>query len=115
MMNKKGWITGGHMKTPVTFYRAVPNDSPEPGENISEVYYQCFADAYAPSTKDLEMTNNEAEITLETYYPLGYKITTEMYFEINLPTYNEQYFNIRNIENDLNNKKSIKIIGVLKK
>ncbi|WP_278925334.1 phage head-tail adapter protein [Staphylococcus auricularis] len=113
-MNKNKWITGGDMRTPVIFYVVKPYDDPEPGEKIEEVYYKCFADVHPPSVKDLDMTDHEASITLETYFPLGYDITDDMYFEIDLPNYKNQYFNIRNIESDINHMKTVKLIGAHK-
>lgn len=69
MAQQRKAVTGGEMRTPVIFYAVKPSDDFFPGESVSEVHYQCFADVYPPSSKDLDMTDNKATITMVTYYP----------------------------------------------
>lgn len=104
-------VTGGDMRTPVTFYIAKPNDDFFPGESTNEVFYQCFANVYPPSQKDLDMTDNKATITMITWYSMEYEITDDMYFEIDLPRYRGKKFNIIQIDDDTDFHSNIKIIG----
>ncbi|MFV5900223.1 phage head-tail adapter protein [Staphylococcus gallinarum] len=104
-------VTGGDMRTPVIFYIAKPNDDFFPGENTSEVYYQCFANVYPSSQKDLDMTDNKATITMVTWYSMEYEIRDDMYFEIDLPRYKGKKFNIIQIDDDTDFHSNIKIIG----
>ena len=69
------------------FYKAKPSDDFFPGETVEEVVFQCFADVYQPSQKDLDLTNNEASLTMVTYHPIDIEISNDMYFEIQLPSY----------------------------
>lgn len=80
-------------------------------ENTSEVYYQCFANVYPPSQKDLDMTDNKATITMVTWYSMEYEIRDDMYFEIDLPRYKGKKFNIIQIDDDTDFHSNIKIIG----
>lgn len=111
MAQQRKAVTGGEMRTPVIFYAVKPSDDFFPGESVSEVHYQCFADVYPPSSKDLDMTDNKAAITMVTYYPGEKEITDDMYFEIDLPRYKGKKFNIIAIEDDTNFHMNIKIIG----
>ena len=112
MANNRKFITGGDMRTPVIFYTAKPKDDFLPGEVIESEYHQCFANVYPPSQKDLGMTDNEAKITLVTWYPIGKAITEDMYFEIQLPRYKGKKFNIKQIEDDIDCHRNLKVIGV---
>ncbi|MCG3401692.1 phage head-tail adapter protein [Staphylococcus massiliensis] len=108
---RKNFVTGGDMDTPVTFYIVKPDDDFMPGESVSEIHYQCFADVYAPSQKDLDMTENKASISMVTWFPMENELTDDMYFEIDLPRYKGKQYNITKIEDDPNNHMNIKIIG----
>lgn len=50
-------INSGNLRTPVQFWRFVPNDGPEPMEEKREKLYECFCLAYNPSMKDMEILN----------------------------------------------------------
>ncbi|WP_376712685.1 phage head-tail adapter protein [Enterococcus faecalis] len=54
---KKPKINSGNLRTPVQFWRFVPNDGPEPMEEKREKLYECFCLAYNPSMKDMEILN----------------------------------------------------------
>ena len=108
---RRQMVTGGEMRTPVTFYVAKPSDDFMPGESVSEVYYKCFANVYPPSQKDMDMTDNKASITMVTWFPMGKEIIDDMYFEIDLPRYRCKHFNIVQIEDDTDYHMNIKIIG----
>ena len=110
-MKNRNFLTGGEMRTPVIFYAAKPIDDFLPGETFDDVIYKCFADVYAPSTKDLSMTDNKASVTLVTLFPVGVDITDNMYFEIALPRYKGIKYNIIQIDDDTNDHKNIKVIG----
>ncbi|WP_341636381.1 phage head-tail adapter protein [Staphylococcus casei] len=115
MAQRKQLVTGGEMRTPVIFYVAKPSDDFLPGETVDEIYYSCFANVYAPSQKDLEMTNNEATISMVTWFPMNKLINDEMYFEIQLPRYKGKKFNIIQIDDDTDFHANIKIIGTYSK
>lgn len=109
---KRSFLTGGQMRTPVTFYEAKPDDGFMPGESPkADKYYQCFANVYPPSQKDLDMTDRNAKITMVTYLSIGRYITDDMYFEINLPRYKGKFFNVISVEDDTEYHRNIKIIG----
>ena len=112
-LQKNKFITGGDMRTPVIFLKAKPKDDFFPGETIEEVVYKCFANVYQPSQKDLDMTNNEASLTMVTYHPINIEITDDMYFEIGIPRYKNKKYNIRQVFDDTDNHRNIKIIGKL--
>ena len=57
---RRQFITGGDMRTPVKFYKANTDDEFMPGESVSELYYQCFANVYPPS----ETTGNQVTIVM---------------------------------------------------
>ncbi|PTJ85079.1 phage head-tail adapter protein [Staphylococcus succinus] len=109
--SRRQLVTGGEMRTPVIFYIAKPSDDFFPGESVDEVYYQCFANVYPPSQKDLDMTDNKATITMVTWYAMEYEITDDMYFEIELPRYKGKKFNIIQVDDDTEFHANIKIIG----
>ncbi|MCI2942690.1 phage head-tail adapter protein [Staphylococcus haemolyticus] len=112
-LQRKDIVTGGDMRTPVIFYKAKPSDDFFPGETVEEVVYQCFADVYQPSQKDLDLTNNEASLTMVTYHPIDIEISNDMYFEIQLPSYKNKKYNIQQVIDDTNDHRNIKIIGKL--
>ncbi|MBF7022487.1 phage head-tail adapter protein [Staphylococcus kloosii] len=108
---RRQFVTGADMRTPVTFYEMEQGDEFMPGEAVSKIYYQCFANVYPPSQKDLDMTDNKATISMVTWFPIGLEITNDMYFEIGLPRYKDKQFNITLVEDDTDNHMNIKIIG----
>lgn len=109
--SRREYITGGDMRTPVIFYTFTPSDDFMPGETEKEVYFKCFANVYPPSQKDLNLTDNEASISMVTFYPIGLEITNDIVFEIDLPRYKGKQFNISLIEDDTDNHMNIKIVG----
>lgn len=108
---RKTTVTGGDMRTPVTFYKAQPSDDFMPGESVSEIVHECFANVYAPSQKDLDMTDKEATLTLVTWYPMEKEITDDMYFEIMLPQYKNKKYNIIQIFDDTDYHRNLKVVG----
>ncbi|MBF7029665.1 phage head-tail adapter protein [Staphylococcus kloosii] len=110
---RRQFIAGGDMRTPVKFYKANTDDEFMPGESVSELYYQCFANVYPPSEKDLNATDNQASISMVTWFPVGLEITNDMYFEIDLPRYKDKQYNISLVEDDTDNHYNIKVVGEL--
>lgn len=110
-LQRNEFVTGGDMRTPVAFYKATPTDDFFPGETVEEVVFKCFANVYQPSQKDLDMTNNQASLTMVTYHPINIEITDDMYFEIRLPQYRNKKYNIQQVFDDTDNHRNIKIIG----
>ncbi|AGZ26275.1 hypothetical protein [Staphylococcus pasteuri] len=110
-LQRNEYVTGGDMRTPVIFYKAEPSDDFLPGETIEEEIYKCFANVYQPSQKDLDMTDNQASLTMVTYHPINIEITDDMYFEIALPQYKNKKYNIIQVFDDTDTHRNIKIIG----
>lgn len=54
-------IGSGELRTPVSFYQYAPNDGPEPGEGALVQVYECFAEVYSASMKDIEILNSGRE------------------------------------------------------
>ncbi|PTK72372.1 phage head-tail adapter protein [Staphylococcus haemolyticus] len=114
VQSRRDFVTGGEMRTPVIFYKAIPSDDFLPGETVDEEVYKCFANVYPPSQKDLDMTDKEASITMVAWYPMDKEITDDMYFEIALPRYKDQKFNIVETFDDTDYHRNLKVIGKIK-
>lgn len=54
-------IGSGDLRTPVTFYEYRPHKGPEPGEAEKQPLYNCFAEVYSASSKDIEILNSGRE------------------------------------------------------
>ena len=58
---KKPKVRSGDLKTVVTFYK-IKRDSFEPNDSTEEQLFECFAQVYGPSQKDLTiLTTNDAK------------------------------------------------------
>lgn len=111
-------VQGGDLTTPVTFYEYVPHDGPEPGEEERKVLYECFANVYNPSMKDLQILNNTStveSVTLNIRNPYtDYIATTEHYIEIDDFRYKGKRFNVKFTGPDLEKNNYLKIIAVVR-
>ncbi|MGE6379769.1 phage head-tail adapter protein [Peribacillus muralis] len=54
-------IGSGELRTPVSFYQYAPHNGPEPGEGELVQVYECFAEVYSASMKDIEILNSGRE------------------------------------------------------
>ncbi|EPE8928939.1 phage head-tail adapter protein, partial [Listeria monocytogenes] len=48
-------VQSGDLRTPVVFFEYQPVNGPEPGEIEKVNLFECFAEVYKPSMKDLEI------------------------------------------------------------
>ena len=82
-LQRKNIVTGGDMCTPVIFIK----------QNHQTISFQVklwrksfsmLCRCIPTFTKDLDLTNNEASLTMVTYHPIDIEISNDMYFEIQL-------------------------------
>ncbi|WP_121603781.1 head-tail adaptor protein [Virgibacillus sp. Bac332] len=105
----------GDLRVPVTFYKYTPNNSPEPGEKLKKVLYECFAAVDNVWMKDLEQakTNGTVEdVTITIRDPLDdYIPTNKHYISIDARGYRGKHFNVKADFPDPQNNAFIKIVG----
>lgn len=115
---KKPKITSGNLNTPVIFF--VPSSkSPEPNEQDIEVLYDCFAEVYNPSMKDMEIINSRQKATKEAV-TINIRDTFGEYLPTNKHNaklddyrYKNKIFEIISVAPDVKNNSFIKIILVV--
>lgn len=108
-------ISSGDLRIPVTFFRQVVNDGPEPGTSEEQVYF-CLCEPYESSIKDIESigkTHNQETITINIRNPHSdYLVKHSDKFRIVHYLYHGVDFNVSHVALNSNNKEFIKIVGV---
>lgn len=108
-------IQSSNLNIPITFYEFVPNSGPEPGEQKKRVLFECFANIYNPSSKDIQMVGSKDvldSITIKIRDTAGeYLPSTKHGVEIDDLMYAEKTFGIIFVGPDLENHNFIKIIA----
>lgn len=104
----------GDLRTPIVFYKYAPVDSPEPGESKKDILHKCYAEAYNPSMKDLEILKTKETkeaVTIRIRDTFGEYIPTNKHFaEIEDYRYKDKVFNVVEVAPDLKDNRFIKII-----
>lgn len=107
-------ITTGDLRTPVVFFEYKPSKGPEPGETKKKELHKCFALAYNPSMKDIEImkvTDTKEALTIKIRDPKqDYQPTNKHFVEIQDYRYPGKIFNIIDVAYDMENNEFIKII-----
>ncbi|EHD5018724.1 phage head-tail adapter protein [Listeria monocytogenes] len=98
-------VQSGDLRTPVTFYEYAPSNGPEPGEEEKSVLFECFAEVYNPSMKDLQILDNvdtKFAVTLTIRDPQNeYFPTNKHFLEIHDFRYNGRKWNILDVRPDM--------------
>lgn len=108
-----------NLKTPVRFYEYMPKDNPEPGEVEKRVIFECFANAYNPSSKDMETLSSKGidvakSITIQIRDTVGdYHPSNKHYFQLDAPYVSGESYQVQSVSVDLENRNYIKIIGTM--
>ena len=110
-------VHSGELRTPVIFYKYVPRDGPLPGEDKKEILFNSWAKIDEVWLRDVEIAKANgtlSDITITIRDPQSeYIPTNEHYVEIDAPEYRNKHFNIRQAQQDLQNKSFINIIAEL--
>ncbi|MCC2250498.1 phage head-tail adapter protein [Virgibacillus sp. AGTR] len=108
-------VHSGELRTPVTFYKYVPKEGPEPGEQEKKTLYECMGKIDEVWMKDLEQakTNGTVEdVTITIRDPLDdYIPTNKHYISIDARGYRGKHFNVKADFPDPQNNAFIKIVG----
>lgn len=104
----------GELKTPVSFYK-YKSSGPEPnGPNLSELLYDCTAEVYNPSMKDLEVLKVNGVkhgMTIKIRDPLQSFIPkTNHVVKINDFRYDDTIWNIVEVRPDIQDGRFITIL-----
>lgn len=108
----------GDLRIPVSFFEYGMVSSPEPSQEKKLLLYECFAEIYSPSMKDLEKlkhSETKQAITINIRDSRGEYIPTNKHFvEINDYRYKDVVWNVIDVVHDMTNNAFIKIIlGVI--
>lgn len=106
--------SSGNLRTPVSFYKYAPDNGPEPGESELIKTYECFAEVYAASSKDIEILSTGSEkgqlkfintknaITIRIRDSFGdFYPSTEDYAELTDYRFKDIRFNIIDVRPDM--------------
>lgn len=110
-------VGGFNLNTPVTFFEYAPKTGPEPGEDEKRVLFECFANAYAPSSKDVQILDSKGtevtkSVTIRIRDTAGeYVPTNKQYFELNDPYFSTERYQIQTVSPDPEDRNYIKVIG----
>lgn len=106
-----------NLNTPVTFFEYAPKTGPDPGEDEKRVLFECFANAYAPSSKDVQILDSKGtdvtkSVTIRIRDTAGeYVPTNKQYFELNDPYFSTERYQIQTVSTDPEDRNYIKVIG----
>lgn len=110
-------INSGDLRTPVSFYKVVPNDGPEQGEDSTEILYECYAEVRKVWRRDLEQakTNNTLDdITVRIREPYEtFTPENNQYLGVNDRGYFGKQYNIKSIQPDTQNVGFIIVVAGL--
>ncbi|EJA0902456.1 head-tail adaptor protein [Listeria monocytogenes] len=110
-------IQSGDLRTPVAFFEYQPANGPEPGETEKITLFECFAEVYKPSMKDLEIlhgTGTKEAVTINIRDTKGeYTVSNKHYVEILDYRYLGKRFNVIDVSPDLQNNRFVNILLVV--
>lgn len=109
----------GDLNNRIRFFEYAPNQGPEPGEVEVSVLWECWAEVYEPSMKDIEYlstTGVKHSVTARFRDTRGeFKPHNKHYLSILDDYYKEngEYirFNIKKIQPDVKDKRFIKVVA----
>jgi hypothetical protein len=114
MKYQKPKVNNGAMRTPVEFFQYRPHKGPEPGEQEKQTIFNCFAEIYNPSMKDLEILNSKTTkqaVTLTIRDPqTDYIVSNKHYVEVMDRRYSGIRWNIVDVRNDFTDNRFITIL-----
>ena len=108
------------LNTRIQFFEYAPNEGPEPGEVEKGILWECWAEVYEPSLKDIESlstTNVLYSVTVRFRDTRGeFKPSNDNYLAILDESYkdidgNYIRFNIKKIHPDAKSKQMIKVVA----
>lgn len=102
------------LRTPVSFFMYQPSDGPDPGESEVKILFECFAEVYNASKKDLEILNSmetkqSATIRIRETHGEFYP-DNKHYVELHDYRYKGVRFNIVDVRPDLTNNDFITVL-----
>lgn len=108
------------LNTRIQFFEYAPSDGPEPGEVEKDIMWECWAEVYEPSMKDIESlssTNVLYSVTVRLRDSRGeYRPSNKHYLSVLDDAYlddggNYIRFNIKKIHPDVKDKRFIKVVA----
>lgn len=110
-------LHSGELRTPVTFYKYVPKQGPEPGEEEEKPLHECMGKIDEVWLKDVELAKSNgtlSDITITIRDPLqDYIPKNKHYISIDHPQYKDNRYNVKHVQPDPQNNRFINIIGEL--
>lgn len=107
-------VSSAALRTPVTFYELVANDSPEPGENKRRTLHKAYAEVYNSSQRDLTVLDSSEysdSVTIRIRDTKGeYDPTTMHSVEIDDRRYMGKQWNIVQVRPDFANNASVTLV-----
>jgi len=107
-------VHSGNLRTPVTFYEYAPAEGPDPGQQEKKILYQCYAQVYAPSMKDLEImraTGTKEAVTIRIRDPGKEYIPTNKHFaEMDDYRYTGRRFDVVDVAYDVEKNRIVKML-----
>ncbi len=111
---QKPKVNNGAMRTPVEFFSYKPKPGPMPGEEEKQIIFNCFAEIYNPSMKDLEILNSKTTkqaVTITIRDPQeDYLVSNKHYVEILDRRYSGTRWNIADVRNDFTDNRFVTIL-----
>lgn len=110
----------GDLNTRIEFYEFAPSDGPEPGEVEKRLLWECWAEVYEPSMKDIESLSTTKvlySVTAKFRETHGeYKPSNKHYLSVLHPAYKDNQgnylrFNIKKVHPDVKDKRFIKVVA----
>ena len=97
-------VNSGDLRTPISFYQMVPVEGPEPGEEIEEIAYECFAEIQKVFMRDLEQAKANGtleDITVKIRDPYEtFTPDNKHYIGINDRHYFGKAYNVKSVQPD---------------
>lgn len=104
----------GALRTPVTFYENAPSSGHAPGPREKKVLYDCFAEVYNPSMKDIQVmavSGTKEAVTIRIRDTKGeYTPTNKHFVSVQDYRYIDKVFDVLDVRPDLQNNNFVTIL-----
>lgn len=112
---KKPLAKGSDLNSLITFYESVPNEGPEPGEDIENTLYTCWANVKTVWMKDHEQakTNGTMEDLTIIMRDAQGQFVPDNKHHISVTDFIGKKYNVKSVQPDLRDKRFIIIVAGL--
>ncbi|KHE73157.1 head-tail adaptor protein [Halobacillus sp. BBL2006] len=108
-------VHSGELRTPVAFYKFVPKEGPEPGQQEKETIYQCWAKIDEVWMRDLEQAKANgtlSDITIVIRDPHeDFTPSNKHFISIDARGYEGQRYNVKSVQPNLQDPRFMNVIA----